>query len=271
MTSEFARAGAAVLLGLVTGLLSGTFGVGGGIIATPLMRIILGVQPHTAIGTTLALIVPTSIAGAYNYLRAGNVDVKTAVKLGVPATAGIVFGAFLAHHCHGQALMFAFVLLMCLSGLDLIFGLGRRFSASPQGAERKKDAATASSIKERTGWLALGTLIGIVAGFFGVGGGFILIPCLIYFYKMEVKKAFGTSLLFIAIIALPGTLTHAWHGQVDLPLALWMTLGSLPGSFAGSWLALRLRDTWLRSAFGFVLIVMAAILAMKEDVLDLIL
>lgn len=271
MTPEFARAGAAVLVGLITGLLSGAFGVGGGIIATPLMRMVLGIAPHTAIGTTLALIVPTSITGAFNYLRAGNVDMKMAIRLGIPATPGIVIGAILAHHCMAQALMLAFVLLMCISGADLILGIGKRFSAGRTDEKKEAGSGTANGIRKAMKWLALGALIGIVAGFFGVGGGFILIPCLIYLYQMEVKKAFGTSLLFIAVISLPGTLTHAWHGQVDLPLALWMAAGSLPGSFVGSSLAIRLRDTWLRKAFGVVLIIMAAILALKEDVLDLIL
>lgn len=255
----------AIVIGLATGLLSGGFGVGGGILCTPLIRMVLGESAHIAVGTTMALIIPTSIVAASNYLRHKQVDRDLAVKLAPAAVAGTVFGAWMTSITHGKVLMLAFAVVVLIAGIDLTFGLGARLSKRRQREEgASPDAGGTPSTQYGFSAVVLGAVAGIFAGFFGVGGGFIMVPCLLYFFRSGVKAAFGTSLVVVAAVSLPGTLTHAFHGHVSLPLALLMILGSLPGSLLGSAIALKLKESWLRRGFGVFMLIMALVLTIKE-------
>jgi uncharacterized membrane protein YfcA len=114
------------------------------------------------------------------------------------------------------------------------------------------------------GPLVVGLAAGLFAGFFGVGGGFLMVPCLLYFYRFSVKAAFGTSLIVIAAVSIPGTLSHFALMHVNLTLALLMIAGSIPGSLLGSALALKLKDSFLRRGFGVIMLIMSVVLAMRE-------
>lgn len=248
----------ALLIGLLTGLMSGLFGVGGGIVCTPLLRLLLHVSPHVAVGTTLALIVPTAVSGSFNYIRSKLVDWSMVRLLVLPAIGGTIAGAHLTVFVHGQILMLLFCGLIALSGIDLISGFSQKI----------KERAAAQDGQERTrgliGPLLVGLLTGFMAGFFGVGGGFILIPILLALYRMPVKAAFGTSLMMVASVSIPGTISHFSHDHVRLPLVLNMIVGAVPGSLLGSKLALAAGDANLKRGFGFIMLIMAAVMALKE-------
>ena len=281
----------AVVIGLLTGLMSGCFGVGGGILCTPLIRIFLDVDPHVAVGTTMALIIPTSIAGAYNYLKRKQVDHAMVSKLAPTAVLGTIAGAAATQYVEGQVLMLLFALLVFVAGIDLSFSIGENLKRQREketvseailtpetrthlastkettktktttpSAERADDGSSSQGI----GPLVVGLAAGLFAGFFGVGGGFLMVPCLLYFYRFGVKAAFGTSLLVIAAVAIPGTLSHFALLHVNIALAVLMIAGSIPGSLAGSALALKLKDSFLRRGFGIIMLIMSVVLAMRE-------
>jgi hypothetical protein len=262
----------ALVIGLLTGLMSGCFGVGGGILCTPLVRIFLNIDPHVAVGTTMALIIPTSVAGAINYIKRKQFDQVMAAKLAPTAVIGTVAGAAATQYVEGQVLMLLFALLVCIAGVDLSFSIGDNLKK-----QRDKEAAEKSDINEETfivsgaprtargiGPYVVGMAAGLFAGFFGVGGGFLMVPCLLYFYRFSVKAAFGTSLIVIAAVSIPGTLSHFAMMHVDVPLALLMIASSIPGSLAGSALALKLKDSFLRRGFGVIMLIMSVVLAMRE-------
>lgn len=262
----------ALVIGLLTGLMSGCFGVGGGILCTPLVRIFLNIDPHVAVGTTMALIIPTSVAGAINYIKRKQFDQVMAAKLAPTAVIGTVAGAAATQYVEGQVLMLLFALLVCIAGVDLSFSIGDNLKK-----QRDKEAAEKSNINEETtivsgdprtargiGPYVVGMAAGLFAGFFGVGGGFLMVPCLLYFYRFSVKAAFGTSLIVIAAVSIPGTLSHFAMMHVDVPLALLMIASSIPGSLAGSALALKLKDSFLRRGFGVIMLIMSVVLAMRE-------
>lgn len=285
MTLDFVFTAKALIIGLLTGLMSGGFGVGGGIVCTPLVRIFLDVDPHVAVGTTMALIVPTSIAGAFNYIKKSQFDKVMAAKLAPTAILGTIAGALATQYIHPQLLMILFALLVFVAGLDLALGIGQNLKV-----QREKEAALLRDIvatpeikfpviatKETlpvvvsealpaTGIAPyfLGLAAGLFAGFFGVGGGFLLVPCLLYFYRFGVKAAFGTSLVVIAAVAVPGTVSHGALSHVSMELALLMIAGSIPGSFIGSALALKLKDSSLRRGFGIVMLIMSITMAIRE-------
>ncbi|MBK9144393.1 MAG: sulfite exporter TauE/SafE family protein [Candidatus Melainabacteria bacterium] len=281
-------------IGFLTGVFSGGFGVGGGIVCTPLLRLIMGVSPHVAIGTTMALIIPTSISGAVNYLRKDLVDRKLSFALMLPAIAGVLAGAWLTNVVHGRALMLSFACLILLSGTDLVFGVGKKLSGQGSDPSGRTGAGTdavpdsnsdsrsdpgpisssdsgqisSSNSSSNADSAAMVTVIGFMAGslagFFGVGGGFVLVPCLLYFFKAPIKSAFGTSLLVIASVSIPGTITHYLLGHVNIELMLAMMGGAIAGSFVGSSVALKVKDSWLRKAFGVIMLAVAVTLGCRE-------
>lgn len=268
----------ALVIGLLTGLMSGCFGVGGGILCTPLIRIFLNIDPHVAVGTTMALIIPTSVAGAYNYVKRKQFDKVMAAKLAPTAILGTIAGATATQYVEGQVLMLLFALLVCIAGIDLSFSIGDNLKKqrelestgqSPQvsrAGEFKEtvDGDSDNASCQGIGPFILGSAAGLFAGFFGVGGGFLMVPCLLYFYRFGIKSAFGTSLIVIAAVSIPGTLSHFALMHVNLALAGLMIAASIPGSLVGSALALKLKDSFLRRGFGVIMLIMSVILALRE-------
>jgi uncharacterized membrane protein YfcA len=269
----------ALAIGLLTGLLSGTFGIGGGIVCTPMLRLIMHLDAHMAIGTTLALIVPTSVAGAVNYVKEKLVDLNMVKLLVLPAIIGTLIGAALTLQVQGRTLMLLFAALITLAAVDLLSGFSNKLKQqAATKAELKEpdlaqsdlaqsDLVQAGAISKKLSWLnvfPVGLLTGLLAGFFGVGGGFILIPILLAVYGMSAKSAFGTSLLVVACLSVPGTIAHSINHHVQFLLVLVMVLGAVPGSMIGSKLALRLKDSMLKRAFGAIMLAMAAFMVYKE-------
>ncbi len=269
----------ALAIGLLTGLLSGTFGVGGGIVCTPMLRLIMHLDAHMAIGTTLALIVPTSVAGAVNYVKEKLVDLNMVKLLVLPAIIGTLIGAALTLQVQGRTLMLLFAALITLAAVDLLSGFSNKLKQQAatkaelelnqvvQADLVQSGLVQAGAISKKLSWLKVfpvGLLTGLLAGFFGVGGGFILIPILLAVYGMSAKSAFGTSLLVVACLSVPGTIAHSINHHVQFLLVLVMVLGAVPGSMIGSKLALRLKDSMLKRAFGAIMLAMAAFMVYKE-------
>lgn len=258
--ADLVRIAQAVPVGLASGMLSGAFGVGGGIISVPLTRHLLGVAPHISVGSTLAVILPTACVGIYNYHKQGKIVLPLALASGAPATIGSVAGAAGTKYLNGEQLMLILCALMLLVGVDFVSGFSNRARKSAD-AEPQEFVANAKSIGIAS---ITGLLIGSLAGMVGVGGGFILVPLYCYAFGLPVKAAFGSSLIVVAMVALPGTVMHFVEGHVDTTLVFSLIAGSLPGAWLGSKLALKSNDEILKHAFGLVLIVMSALFAYRE-------
>lgn len=265
----------ALTIGLVTGSFSGAFGIGGGTVSTPLLRLILNIDPHVAVGTTMALIIPTALTAAFNYYRKKEIDMSMAKLMVLPAVLGVCAGAATTQYIRGTFLMFAFAAFVCVAGVDLTFGIVQNLikrtveKESSRAFEEKTETEvnrilTREEFVRKRNLRLLGLGAGYIAGFFGVGAGFIFVPCLMYLFKTSIKTAFGTSLLVVSAISIPGTCTHAALGHVDFSLMLSMMGGSIPGSLLGSTLALKVKDSWLRQGFGVAMLCVAAALVAKE-------
>ncbi len=250
----------ALLIGIATGLMAGVFGVGGGIVATPLLRLLLGLTAHEAIGTTLAIIVPTSLAGSINYYRQKLVDFKMVRWLVGPAILTSYLGVQTTALVNGQHLMIYFALLVVLAALDMLTGFSHKLKDKKKQAEGAYEYVAPSGTKI----LPVGLLAGFLSGFFGVGGGFIMIPIFISLFNMPVKMALGTSLVCIAIISVPGTIAHFYLDHVRFTYVLMLVLGAVPASMLGSKLAIMIKDNWLRRGFGTVMLIMAATIVYRE-------
>lgn len=250
----------AVAIGFAAGLLAGAFGIGGGILSTPLLRMMLGVTAHVSVGTTLAVIIPTAVSGAINYVKQKLVIKELAFYCGISAIFGTMIGSAATKFIEGQHLMLALAVLMVTVAMDFITGFGAKL-------KKKSEGVTEVALMDRRGKIVaviLGFMVGVLSGVLGVGGGFVMIPCFCYFFHTPIKVAFGTSLLVVAVVAVPGTIVHAFHEHVDWSIAFAMLFGSVPGAWIGSYFALKAKDQWLKLTFGCILLALAILFAYRE-------
>jgi uncharacterized membrane protein YfcA len=238
------QAAAGVVVGFAAGILSGLFGVGGGIVTTPAVDALLGGTPIQAIATPLPVILPTSLVGSYTYARAGEVDVRAARWASPPGIVLSVTGALLTELVNPHLLLVVTAALIALTSVNVI--RGRTIGADRVGGTPP-------------GWRygVIGAVAGFVSGLLGVGGGIVLVPAFTVWTAIPLKRALGTSLVVIAVLAVPGTITHALLGNIDWAVALVLTIGVVPGARIGARIALGARERILRRAVGIFLLVVA--------------
>lgn len=266
-----------VVLGFVVGILSGMFGVGGGFLTTPLL-IFYGIPPTVAVASATTQITGASVSGIMAHMRRGGVD----LQMGGVLIAGGIFGSFA-----GAAL---FRLLQSSGQIDLAIGGLYVLLLGWIGALMLKDALTALgylSVKEQAEerprhnrwiaslplrWrfyssgiyisplapLALGFAAGVLTLLLGVGGGFILVPAMIYLLGMPARVVIGTSLVMILAVSGATTMVHAMTTRsVDIVLAALLLIGGVIGAQYGALLASRIKPDLLRLALAIIIILVA--------------
>ena len=244
--------GAGILVGFTLGLVGG----GGSILAVPLMVYLVGVRnPHIAIGTSAFAVAINAAAGLLSHARAGTVKWRCG---GMYATAGII-GAFagssLGKLIPGEKLLVLFALLMLVVGVLMLRGRGN--SGEP-GAECNREKAPKV--------LGFGLGTGAFSGFFGIGGGFLIVPGLIGSTGMPILNAVGTSLVAVTAFGLTTAFNYALSGLVNWPLAFTFIAGGVLGSVAGMLLARQLsgRTGRLTTVFATLIFVVASYMLFKS-------
>lgn len=245
-----------VLLGAATGVLSGLFGVGGGVISQPGMRL-LGMAPLAVIGTALPAVLPGAASGAVRYVREGLIRwpaVTATVPTGLVAA---VVGSVASQHVpgNGHLLQLATAGLLGLSS----WRMGRSAPVLPPDeplaetdAPEAPGAANAGAVETSDDrslvgrFAVIGGVSGLLSGLLGIGGGVIMVPAFVQFARIEVKSAIATSLVCVGAFAVPGTITHALQGQVDWRVAAALVAGVIPGARVGAALTIRATDRRLR-------------------------
>jgi uncharacterized membrane protein YfcA len=234
-----------VLLGFVSGVLSGLFGVGGGIVMTPGIQVLLGGAPIVALATPLPVIFPTALTGATTYRQAGELDTRAAAWIVGPGIVGAVAGAALTDVIETHLLLVITAALLAWQAVGILRGARR--GAGRDAPERGRPAAFA----------AIGLAAGFISGLLGIGGGLIMVPLLAGVLGMPLKRALGTSLLAIVVLVIPGTIVHTALGHIDWAIFAVLTLGAVPGARVGARLALGTRERTLRILVGSFLLVIA--------------
>lgn len=243
-----------VVLGVATGVLSGVFGVGGGVISQPGMRL-LGLEPLIVIGSALPVIIPGAASGAARYVREGLV-LWPAVAATVPTgLVAAVLGSIASDQVPGDGhlLQLATAGLLGLSS----YRMGR--SAPPVGPDEplaETDAPEApapgagpppESAVNRPRYAAIGVVSGLLSGLLGIGGGVVMVPAFVQLARIEVKAAVATSLVCVGAFAIPGTIAHAVQDHVDWRVTAALVIGVVPGARLGAALAIRATDRRLRA------------------------
>jgi uncharacterized membrane protein YfcA len=272
-----------VLLGLggVVGFLSGVFGVGGGFLLTPLL-IFIGVPPTVAVASSANQLVGASVSGVLAQWRRGNVDFKMGYVLLVGGLAGSFLGVWIFTLLKqlGQielTISLSYVLLLgALGALMLVESIRTQLQLHRPGAARRKlhqhNWMHGLPLKARFRRsklyisallpIGLGFVIGVLSAIMGIGGGFILVPAMIYMLGMPTAVVPGTSLLQIIFVAANVTLLQAYTNRtVDAVLALVLLVGGVIGARIGSQFGTRLRGDQLRLLLALMVLAVAAKLA----------
>lgn len=245
--SDVLALGSGSLVGFALGLVGG----GGSILAVPLLVYVVGVaSPHVAIGASAVAVAASAFANLVVHARAGNVRWPCAAVFATAGVLGAGLGAALGKAIDGQKLLFLFGALMVAIAIAMF---------ARRGAEglnfQPLSAATAGRLTPRLA--AIGGAVGALSGFFGIGGGFLIVPGLILAADMPMLLAVGTSLVAVTAFGLTTALSYAWSGLVDWRLALVFIAGGVAGGIAGAQAARALagRKTLLARVFATLVLV----------------
>jgi len=238
------------LLGAVAiGLSLGLTGAGGSILTLPVLVYLAGIPPRGAVGLSLLIVGTAALAGAWQRARAGELHFKAAGMFVVSGMTGAVLGAKLTHLVSPSALMVSFAVLMAVVGVNMLI-------------PRKSPPQPASECRPLRCLLA-GAGVGVLTGFLGVGGGFLLMPALVKFARLPLRVATGTSLAIIACNSAAGFASHLGDAPVPWPLAAVFSIIAATGVLAGGGIASRLPEKELRRAFAVLVLATAAVVLWK--------
>ncbi len=236
----------AALIGVGIGFLGGLLGKGGSAVATPLLHL-AGVPAIVAVASPLPATIPSTVAASRPYARARLVDrrvVRWTTAVGVPAT---IAGSLLTRRVDADALVTATDVVLVLLGLRLL----TRRTDGPDGGPAAPPTTTAL--------VATATVVGLISGLLANSGGFLLAPLFVTALHLPIRRALASSLAAASVLAVPGTLTHAYLGHIDWLLVVVLASTSVPLSFVGARVALRSEPRRLERAYGAALAVLGLV------------
>ncbi len=240
-TGILAALGLAVVIGLTLGALGG----GGSILTLPIFVFVAGIPAQEAVAMSMVVVGGTSLLGAALHWRQGNFHTKAAILFTATGMVGAYGGSFLTHMVSQRVLLGIFAVLMLVTGIAMV----RRRSGSQDQRQCRV-------------WpcLLIGAVVGLLTGFLGVGGGFLIVPALVLFAGVETKAAVGSSLAIIALNAVGGLVGQLQYVVLDW----WLTLSILGlamfGMFGGLFLAEKVPSESLSKAFGWFVVVLALVI-----------
>lgn len=244
--------------GSVVGFSLGLVGGGGSILAVPLMVYLVGVpNPHVAIGTSALAVAANAAANLAAHARKGNVKWRCASVFAAAGVAGALLGSTLGKAVDGQKLLALFAMLMLVVGALML-----------RGSSGEGDAEVALSRGNAPKLLLSGGLTGALSGFFGIGGGFLVVPGLMASTRMPILYAVGSSLLAVTAFGLTTAVNYARSGLVDWPLAAVFIGGGVIGGLLGARLAERLstRKGMLNLVFAGLIFLVAVYMLYRSAV-----
>ena len=264
-----------IFIGMLVGGLSGLFGVGGGFLMTPLL-IFLGIPPAVAVGTEAPHVLASSISGAIAHWRRRNVDIKMGFILLLGGIAGSTVGVNIFKILIGFGQIDLIIQLLFIFFLGLI-GFSMLFESARTTIKKYRTTSTIRTKLHQHSWLhglpfkmrfhrsklyistipplLIGFVVGILSAMMGVGGGFIMIPAMVYILGMSTNVVVGTSLFQIIFVTANSTFFQSYLNQtVDIVLATLMIVGGVIGAQIGARLGTRIRAEYLRGALAFIVL-----------------
>ena len=258
---------ASIFIGIALGLIGG----GGSILTVPVLVYLFSVDAVLATAYSLFIVGTTSVVGSFSYFKKGLVNIKTAVVFGIPSIAAVFLTrAFIVPAIPqeifsiGNFTVTKSILLMLLFAVLMIF-------ASYSMIKKDKPVTEETPQKQKFNYpliLVEGTVVGILTGLVGAGGGFLIIPALVVLSKLPMKEAVGTSLVIIAAKSLIGFFGESSETAIDYIFLAKVTAFAIVGIFIGMALSKRINGAKLKPAFGWFVLVMGIYIIIKETLLN---
>jgi len=264
-----------VFIGMLVGGLSGLFGVGGGFLMTPLL-IFLGIPPAVAVGTEAPHVLASSISGVTAHWKRKNVDIKMGFILLIGGIVGSTVGVNVFKILIGYGQIDVIIQLLFLFFLGFI-GISMLFESARTTIKKYRTTSTIRTKLHQHSWihglpfkmrfhrsklyistippLLIGFIVGVLSAMMGVGGGFIMIPAMVYILGMSTNVVVGTSLFQIIFVTANSTFFQSYLNQtVDIVLAVLMILGGVIGAQIGARLGTTIKAEYLRGALAFIVL-----------------
>jgi uncharacterized membrane protein YfcA len=235
------------LLCAIVGLSLGGLGGGGSVLALPLLVYVAGLPVSEAVTMSCMIVGTASAAACVFHARRGNVDLRTALLFGGAGAPGALLGAHFSAEISRQVLLGSFAVL--LLGVSAWMGLGR----VPASRDAKPWPILA----------VIGAGVGLIAGLFGVGGGFMIVPALTGIAGLPMRRAIGTSLLVIAMNSVASMFEHTTHATLPSLTASLFTSAAVVGALVGQRIAMRCSVCHLRRGFAFLILVVSGLVAWR--------
>lgn len=240
-----------LILSAVIGLSLGLIGGGGSILTVPILVYFLGVGPHEAVVMSLAVVGATSLFGSYLHYRADNVDLMGGVLFGSSGIVGALLGSPLTKLVSPEILLLSFGVLMLVVAASMIW--------------RKRQPMDMPARKPHPVQAVLAGLgVGVLTGFLGVGGGFLIVPALVFFGGLSIKKAIGTSLFVIFLNCVAGLIGHLGQGAFDWALTAAVMGLAVAGAIVGTMLSHRIAAHRLQRMFAVLVLGVGAFVVVKN-------
>lgn len=240
---------AALLMASLIGVALGLLGSGGTMITLPVLVYVAGVPASQAVAMALVVVGGTSLAGSVMQYRRGHFDVRVALLFAITGMVGAYGGARLTHLVSQPVLLTVFSVIMVGVGLTLFRDRREAGRAPAQGMAR---------------CAVIGAAVGVLTGFLGIGGGFLIVPALTFFGGLDIKKATGTSLAVIALNSLSGLAGQLRYAQFDWWLALAFLAAATVGMVGGVAAKGRLSDRAIRRTFASLVLAVGLAMAWQN-------
>ena len=238
--------GIILIIGMLTGFVSGMFGIGGSVGATPLLIMFASVEPRLAVSSPLAAVIFSALAGSAAYHVKGLINKRLIFFTIIAAIPFGFLGTFLSN--------FVDVNSIVIIKAALLFAMSIRFFYGKKGAFG--DESVEETVKIM---LITGAVGGFVSGFVAIGGGIIFVSSFNFILKKNMTEASANSLVCVGIVALFNSVLHYMNGFIDLELALTLAISIVPFAILGAKLNIRLRNRVLELAFGIIMVIFSLI------------
>lgn len=247
-------------LGIVAGFLSGLLGIGGGWLITPGLNL-LGIPMPQAVATSLAQMIGGSLSGSFQHYHHKNIKPILAIKLGIPLVLGVWAGKKLMIYWRELGManeipQTIFIVVLTIMGTSMVVSSFRRSNNLSTEPEKMGNLLPLH--------LIFIPPIGVLSGILGMGGGFFMVPLLIYLAHQSPQVAAGTSLIVVLAGSFVGTIGYALEGLVVWPIAITTLLGSLLGGFIGAKSSAYIQANTLKKMFSALVLIAALAMLLKR-------
>lgn len=264
-----------ITIGMVIGLSLGLIGGGGSILAVPLLIYLIGLEPHVAIGTSALVVGANALMSFFDHKKKGHVLLKKSLLFAFPGVVGTLIGSYFGLLTPPNSLLFLFALFMIVMAVKLLIeSIDRKISkdeehkilkklitANYAKISHQKEIDPLSSIndlhvRKRFSDIkvaVIGALAGLGAGYFGIGGGFLIVPSLMHF-DVNIINSIGTSLLPVSFFGFTTAANYAFSSQIDYVIAILLICGGIVGGKVGTALSSKASKTLLTVVFAILLL-----------------